>query len=750
MTMTRLLPLSLLLRLFALCLLLAVGLSSVFSKTASGADPTANSGTDRDRKPVFEQDFVVGLTLSGGGAAGLAHIGVLKVFEEAGIPVDLVTGTSMGSIVGALYAMGYTPEQMEQVVLQAEWRELFEERIRREHLPMDEKQYDGLFNISFPVEGTQVKFPTGLVSGNHIFNMLARLTWPYHDLDDFLQLPRPFLCIATDLETGEQVILDQGFLPDALRASMSIPSIFDPVWVDGKYLVDGGIVNNMPVQEAFDIGADFVIAINSSPDLKPADELLNLPDVLTQTISIGMRSSMRIQRDMADFNVQPDLSQYTALSFGEVEEIIQAGEQAARARIDEIQALADSLHSLRSNGSQRVVPAFESIESIRIRSITFDGLETVPEDHILSKLQISENTTIHYDMLTNGLMRLVGMHRFNRVSYRLIWNDDLDEADLIIYVEEQTASIIQTGIYHNSMLGTSLLFNATFRNLIFPASTARLNIRVGYELMAEIKYFNYVGIEPRLSFQGAAGLRERELDIYRNNRREAGVRTDILYGEGLIGPLYASVLRAGIGYRFERFNLTESIGFIDVPIDWTSLNLLVGELEFDNLDRSDLPTSGHQLLIRAELAPDFIPNEETFGRIHGTWNGHYPASGRLTIIQTLRGGYSFGGALPLHYRYYAGGYQSFSGYRKDALAGNNIISTRLAAQYRFYGKFFLTPSVNVGNVYSRINHDLLDTPLKWGWATAVSWNTLLGPIETILMGSSDNALLFEFRFGMNF
>jgi len=702
------------------------------------------------RKADFDHDFVVGLTLSGGGAAGLAHIGVLKVFEEAGIPVDLVTGTSMGSIVGALYAMGYTPAQMEAEVRNTDWRELFEERVDRIYLPMEEKKYDGLFTLSFPVEGTRVVLPTGLVSGNYIFNLLARLTWQYHGIDDFLELPRPFLCIATDLESGEQVVLDRGFLPDAIRASMSIPSVFDPVWLDGRFLVDGGVLNNMPVQEAFDMGADFVIAVNSSSDLRPADELLSLPDILTQTIAIGMRTSMHIQQDRADFYIQPELSRYTTLSFGDVDEIIQAGETEARARIDEIRALADSLNELRSSKHSSEIPPFQRLESFRVRSVSFEGLETVPEDHLRSKLQIYSGYVVDEQILGNALMRLYGMQRFDRVTYRLDWNDDYDEADLVIYLEEQTANVIQTGIFHNNMTGPSILFNASFRNLIFPASTARLNLRLGFETLAEAQYFNYIGIEPRLAFYGSAGYRERELDIYQEGRRDAGVKTDILFAEGLTGPLYASVIRMGIGYRFEHFRLSESIGFLDLRTRWTSLHVLAGELEFDNLDRSDLPSSGSLFLIRTDFAPDFLPNEYTFGRIHGSWTRHQPLASHLTLIHTLRGGYSFGGNKPLHYRYYAGGYRSFAGYRKEALAGNNILTAGLGVRYRFYRQFHITPSANVGNTYDRIGHSVFDEPLIWGWATVLSWNTVLGPIEAVLMGSRDNAWLFEFQIGMNF
>jgi len=729
-----------------LCLLMAAVFLAPWTAESLGLEHGVSDTTGAVLDPD-DGDFVVGLALSGGGAAGLAHIGVLKVFEEAGIPVDVVSGTSMGAIIGALYAIGYTPALIEQEIRNTDWRTLFEEPIYRRHLPMEEKRYDGRFLLTFPVENRRVELPTGLVSGNYIFNLLARLTWPYHDVDDFRKLPRPFVCMATDLETGEPVVMDSGFLPDAIRASMSIPSVFDPVWVNDKYLVDGGVLNNLPVDEAINLGADFVIAVNSSSDLRPADELRSLPDILTQTIAVGMRTSMLVQSKKADFFIQPDLRSYTTLSFGDVAAIIQAGEDAARARIDEIQTLADSLNNVRGP-DREPIKAFQPADEIPVRSIRFEGLKTIPEDHIRTKLQFEENTTVGKEELNEGLLRLYGMKRFNKVSYRLSWDDDA--ADLTIHLDEQTANIIQTGIHHNNLTGPSLLFNASFRNLIFPASSGRVNFRVGHEFMFEGEYFNYIGMEPRLSFYGLAGFRERKFDIYEGDRRQASLRTDILYTEGLIGPLYASVVRAGFGYRLEHFNLTESTGDLEVPLNWNTMHNLVGEIEFDNLNRSSLPTRGQYVLARADLVPAFLPNDVSFGRISGEWRVYHPLSDKLTLYHKLRGGHIFGGTPPLHYRFYAGGDESFWGYPKDALAGNNLLTFRMAAQYRFYRNFFFTPGMNIGDRYQKLDLTVFDEAPRWGWAAILGWNTLIGPIEMILSASNNHAILYEFKIGLNF
>ncbi len=736
---------------FVCCCLVLIAIQ-LSVRSAYSLDPRTTTPSEQDviADSILapnSDNFNVGLALSGGGAAGLAHIGVLKVFEEAGIPVDVVSGTSMGAVIGALYAIGYTPELMESEVRKIDWRELFEEPTSRAYLPLEDKQYDSRFLVSFPVENRQVELPSGLVSGNFIFNKLAELTWLYHDVSDFQKLQRPFICVATDLETGEQVVLDRGFLPAAIRASISIPAYFEPVWYDGNYLVDGGVLNNLPVREAFDLGADYVIAVNSSSDLKPADELLTLPDILNQTISIGMRSSMLQQQELAQFHIQPDLNRFSTLGFGEIDEIIAAGEAAARARIDEIRQLADSLQELRQPGN-KTVQKYPAINKVAVRSISLEGLETVPADHIYSKLQIIPNSVITSEQLNEGLLRLYGMNRFNQITYELSWDDGV--ADLKIFFEEQTANLVQTGFHHNSETGPSLLFNATFRNLLFPASNARLNMRLGHETLFEMKYFNYIGLEPRLTFYARTGYQEREIDIYQDNLRQASLRTDLIHAEAMIGPHYASVVRTGIGYRIERFNLTESYGEIEAPVDWNTLQLLTGEFEFDNLNRTHFPTRGQSIFLRADLSPEFLHNDVTFGRLEGKWQTHYSINPVLSMMHALQGGHLYGDIPPLHYRFYTGGQDSFWGYPKDALHGTNFVVFRTAIQYQFYRNFYASSGFNFGETYEQLDLELFDQTPRIGWAAGLGWDTLIGPLKMTLSGSREHRFIYEFQIGLNF
>ncbi|MFW6348232.1 MAG: patatin-like phospholipase family protein, partial [Cyclonatronaceae bacterium] len=241
-----------------------------------------------------------GLTLSGGGAKGFAHLGVLKVLEEVGMPIDYISGTSMGALVGGLYAMGYSTEYIEEVISAMNWNELFSDDQRRRHMPMEEKEWDSKYLLTLPLIEGGVGLPSGVVAGQRIQLLLNQLAWPHPGYQDFHAFPIPFTAVATNLETGEPLIMTEGYIAEAIRASISIPSIFNPVNMNGHLLIDGGVVRNLPVEEAREMGADYVLAVNVSPPLREAGELLSIIDVLDQTITFQVSDNINASKEQAD------------------------------------------------------------------------------------------------------------------------------------------------------------------------------------------------------------------------------------------------------------------------------------------------------------------------------------------------------------------------------------------------------------------------------------------------------------------
>ena len=281
--------------------------------------------------PVSGQERpAVGIAFSGGGARGFAHIGVLKVLEEVGMPIDYVSGTSMGSIVGGLYACGYTTAEIESLAVYTDWDEMFSDTVGRRKLAMAYKFWDARYATSFPLRRGLPELPSGLIAGQKITKLLDRLTLHVQDVEKFTELPTPFVCLATDIENGEAVVRDHGDLANAIRASMAIPTVFTPVVVDDRLLVDGGVARNLPAKDVRDLGADIVIGIDSSSPLYKKGELNTMIKIMDQTVSFQIAGTSREQKKLCDILIEPE-TEKQGFQFDEAPYFIAQGEAAARA-----------------------------------------------------------------------------------------------------------------------------------------------------------------------------------------------------------------------------------------------------------------------------------------------------------------------------------------------------------------------------------------------------------------------------------
>ena len=317
-----------------------------------------------------EKKIQVALVLCGGGAKGMAHIGVIKKLEEVGIRPDMVLGTSIGALVGGLYAMGYNSAQIDSIVSTADWKYLLSDNIKRADLGFSKKMDEEKFFLNVPLDdlrGEIIKtkdstkseskgvfsLPGGFVSGNNVLNLLNGLAIGYQDSIDFNKLPIPYACIATNLATGEEVVLDHGYLPLAMRASMAIPGFFSPVTIDGNVLVDGGVVNNFPVDVARRKGANIVIGVDVQTDLANAEELKGIDAVLMQLISLMGNDKFEENKKNTDIYLHPDVQKFGVLSFNReaVAELLANGYRAADEKDAELRALAKLIGETKGSSS---------------------------------------------------------------------------------------------------------------------------------------------------------------------------------------------------------------------------------------------------------------------------------------------------------------------------------------------------------------------------------------------------------------
>ena len=405
----------------------------------------------------------VALVLSGGGAKGAAHVGVIKYLESIGMPVDVVMGTSMGGLVGGIYALGYEAEQLDSIIRGIDWDMALSDKVPRDYLSYSAIKYKEKYVLSFPflydkkdymrkIESDQqytrrvddihfgageadatnmVKdnllgsLPSGMVYGQNVNNIFSSLSVGYQDVTDFYDLPIPFLCVATDLVSGTAKIWTEGKLNTALRSTMSIPGLFAPVRVDGMVLVDGGMRNNYPTDLAKKVGADIVIGVNLSEGYKNYNEINNLADIINTGIDMLGRTSFESNIDIPDVNIKPDLHEFNMLSFDDrsIDTIINRGYQAALA----VAAKLDSIKAVM--GSDRTVFHNDPADDIRLRKVLVSGVEIAGVDdkeslYLMNKIKVGAGSRMGNEEIEDAVATIFGTNAFDYVNYELIGDEE--------------------------------------------------------------------------------------------------------------------------------------------------------------------------------------------------------------------------------------------------------------------------------------------------------------------------------------
>jgi NTE family protein len=417
----------------------------------------------------------VGLALSGGGARGLAHIGVLKVMEEAGLKPDYISGVSMGSIIGAMYAMGYSADSLISMLKSTDWNLLLSDRIPENRIIFPEKKHFYNSIVSLPVTRQKIRLPTGLISGQQIENALGYYFWPAATVSDFSKLPVPFLCISTDVGTGQKVVLKNGYLPDAIRASIAIPTLLTPVILDSMLLVDGGVVHNYAATELRDMGADIIIGSYTGYRQNSVETSESAYGIMKRIIFISSFASFEKEKRETDILIEPSIKDYPTLAFdNNVDTIITAGYREALKYKNRFRRLADSLDKIGPGEPLKPLPpagyyVFDRIE-VKGNSITGD-------DQITGVLGISPGDTVTREMLSDGMELLYGKAWFEKVTYRITPRKD----SLILGIEciERPRVMLYGALHYDLALGTGVLLSLSGRNLVTPRSVIDLDSYIG-------------------------------------------------------------------------------------------------------------------------------------------------------------------------------------------------------------------------------------------------------------------------------
>lgn len=694
----------------------------------------------------------VGLVLSGGSAKGLAHIGVLRVLEEAGVRVDVVTGTSMGSLVGGLYAIGYSPTELTDVVTGLDWTALFRDAPPRRYAGLERRLTGPRSLLNFPITHGRLGLPGGVIGGQRISMMLAELTWPVQTERDFRRFPvASFAAVATDIETGEPVRLDTGSVAEAMRASMSLPSVFEPVRLQGKLLVDGGIARNLPAQDARDLGADFIICSDVSGPLYQADSLRSFIDILMQSISFEMNVSTVAQRKLCDVLIQPDIAGLSTASFDRARDWIARGDSAARTVMPALREIAARAPRAGTREHASVLTALE-------RRIHVDSVEVQGVDRDRERLLRRIATGVARDSVSRAAMQEVvergfGTGQFERVGYEISARGP--DTVLVVSAVPERRDRLGFGFRYDDRYRASLLFTARFRNWVRFGSSTTFDARLGEQSRYGVRHLEVNPLGFPFTFQGEVAHTRTPLDFFEGRTRVAVANSRVTEINGFAGVALTASTTAGVQLKLEHASASAAVAPADTSQTRTYPSAAVVVWR-DALDEADFPTRGTAFFGRSEWAV----GADAFSQYVAEARMVVPINRSLAASVQANAGVSRGGdRVPLHYRFFLGGAYPGAVYRERQVplaglafqqrSGLALARGSAALQWEVRHGVFATLRGDAGGVDDELG-GVWDDPVA-GVALSLGARTPLGPIQlTASTASFERAPRLEFTFGYAF
>ena len=434
----------------------------------------------------------IGLTLSGGGAKGLAHIGILQALDSAGLKVDYITGTSMGSVVGGLYAAGYSGDTIERIARTLDWDVLFSTAPQISSVSIEEKDEFNKYAVEIPFQHGKFKLGKGFIEGQELWLKFAELFQPVYNITDFNKLSIPFACVGTDLATGNAVVMDHGNIITCIRASMAIPAVFTPVQFENKTLVDGGLVNNFPVLDVKKMGADMVIGVNLNKGLENAEDLKTSLDILMQMAFFKDAADFEKNRQQCDIYITPDLQDNTAGSFDNSDSIIEIGKKYGLLYYPAFKHLADSLNALYPPTQPFNKDRLPKTKSMTISKYTVTGLDKTTEKFFFGLSGLHAGKTYSYKEQAESIRSIYGSRYYKSIKYDFIPLDS-GKTEMRFKAQENPLTAIKFALNYNTYTKLSLIGNITSRDLLFKESRALATVSLSENPRIFLDYYKYLG-----------------------------------------------------------------------------------------------------------------------------------------------------------------------------------------------------------------------------------------------------------------
>jgi NTE family protein len=691
----------------------------------------------------------IGLVLSGGGAKAMAHIGALRVIERNGIKIDYIAGTSMGAVIGAMYSLGYTVDEIEVYLREVDWDALLSNEVPRNRLSFFDRKSGSRYILSFPVNNNRPGLPNGLNYGQYILRELSTLAQQSYKYESFSDFPIPFVCVATNLETGRLRVFEDGKLIDALRASTAFPSLFTPYELNDSLYVDGGVLSNYPVELLKEKGLKYIIGVDVQDQLYEKNDLNTVVRVLEQTSGFLRLSNYENQVAHTDVLIRPEIPEAGLTSFDIFDDIVKAGEEAA---LKQLTGLAKMAKVENGNPLRRDTLQAKPINDICITRINVRGLDRNTRNFVLGKLQLKEHEKCSIEKINKGMDRLYGSRYFKYVDYTLTPNDSGFAFNLDL-TENTSLAQFRFGLNYNDDYKTAVLLNYTKRNLLFKNDRISVDLAIGDNSRAYLDYFVDRGYIPTLGVKFRTN--QFRFRTYVQGRPVVQrVYRDYSLDFFIQSTLYDAYAFGG-GIQLENVDINQDLNFDEVEGLNNNYINYYGFIDFDSFNDANYPTSGFAFLADARIIARQEGFEDFFDPssvLTASYSKAVRLNDRMSLVAKVWGATTIGEDLDDPYKLYLGGMgqryinyiQPFIGYRYMELVGRNAATIRSDFFWETWKNHYVTLKANFGRIEPTFD-DLFESEVLFdGYSLGYSFRSPFGPLEINVQGSTNHSDIYTY------
>jgi NTE family protein len=700
----------------------------------------------------------IGVTLSGGGAKGLAHIGILKAIDSAGLQVDYLTGTSMGAVIGSLYSIGYSADTLEKIARTVDWDLLLSNQSGLHSLFMEEKDEYAKYDIELPWVNNRFQISTGFLEAEELWLKLSELFFPVTDIKDFSAFSIPFRAIATDVGNGEAVVLKDGEIISAIRSSMAIPSVFTAVDHNGKILVDGGISRNFPVRDVKEMGADIVIGSTVANGLLPPEKVKNVIQLLLQIAFFREAEDVKNEVPLCDIYIPFNLDKYSMGSFNDARAILKAGIDEGRRLYPRFKHLADSLdavYGVRPKVKNRLPP----LKKVCIDEYEINGLHNTSRAFFINTMNFKLNKDYTAEDIAAMVRRAFGTRYYSKIVYAIKPKPG-GYYSVVFNVTENPLTFLKAGIHYNRFSGIGVIANITSRNLLFSNSRSTAAINIGETFRLKGEHLQYLGRLKNFGLTAKAQFDRFDVTTYQKTKQSG------LYKQNLAEiseKLHFSPTRnftMGIGHRFEWIQYKPQLLSAFEFEGRNSFSTASFYLEHNTLDRNIFPRRGIKAewelarVFRQDSKVRFLFNgspppdpdsltvaENEYMRTSLSAEGYVSFSPKLTAFIALQGGINFNYRSNVMNEFIVGGMTrlfrnqvTFAGLEEGTIYSPAVAAVQGGLRLPLFNGAYLTGRANVlfNNFISRSKFFSYEDFYS-GYALTFSYNFALGPLELSVM-----------------